>query len=163
MLNYQQLFHPQFYYAHRPIVNSAQVAQVIIYKPTGNITEWVPGADEFGDDLYVKVWEGHARVQPNKDWRARPKEAAGDFDVTHAVRVQIPIGENLVGSTFDPVDGRRIYGVDPVFAKDFRVDVMVSPVKGTERLVGDQFIVRNASISSNAWVHNLLCDTGTKK
>lgn len=155
------------------------IARVTVFKPTGEIPEW-DGADGMLGGVWERVWVGPGRVQPNKDWRARPKEVGGEFDATQAVRVQIPIGKNELGA----VRGGQLpfgtlgfgeggfggtleqapfvsYGPDPEFAKDFRVDIDYMPVTGSKVMETKQLIVRNALISSNAWVYNLLCDVGT--
>jgi len=114
------------------------------------------------DNTLELVWRGYGRVQPNKDWRARTRNHANEFNATHAMRVQIPINKNLLGAVYD-VDGNIVsYGIEPIFAKDFVLRVMEAGVSGTEELVGVPLTVRNALNSSTPWVHNLLCDAGTK-
>jgi hypothetical protein len=154
------IFHPDFFYHPRTTVESAMIARVKIYKPTGVPADWVPSVG-MDNDGYILVWEGPARVQPNKDWRARPKEVAGEFNAVHAVRVQIPVGRNELGGVKSG-DRFSSYGVDPAFAKDYRVDVVDMPVIGTIRMEDKALTVRNALVSSNAWLINLLCDVGTK-
>lgn len=150
MLNTRGIFHPQFYYHPRPSVNTAQVARVEVYRPSGVDTRhWEPGGFT-GDPVDTLIWRSQARLQPNNDWRARPKEIQGEFEAIHAVRVQLPIGGNEIGD-------------DMGFFKDDRVLVIASPVIGAEYLIGDEFFVRNAVNSANLWVHNLLCDLGTKQ
>jgi hypothetical protein len=161
MLNSRGIFHPLFATHPRTTVNSAQLARVEVYEPTGNTADWTPGVG-IADNLETLVWKGQARVQPNKDWRARPREFGGEFDATHAIRVQLGIGKNEVGATLD-VDNKIVtYGPDVMFHKDFIVVPIFLPVNGTEVMEGQKLYVRNAEISSNAWVYNLLCDTGTK-
>lgn len=155
------IFHPRFFYHPRPVVNSAQVAYVQVFKPTGGVPRW-NGTDSMENNLLTLVWEGHARIQPNKDWRARPREFAGEFDATQAVRVQLPIGENHLGATF-ATDGTVVtYGADVEFFKDYEVKVVSVPVEGALNMVGNTYFVRNAMTSTNLWVYNLLCDTNTK-
>lgn len=179
-MNNRGIFHPDFFYHARPVVESAMIAKITIWEPTGAVPEWL-GGNEMSADPWRLVWVGFGRVQPNKDWRARPKEVGGEMDAVHAIRVQIPIGKNLLGAVTggrEPfgagdfgddgfggvIEGYEIieYGPDPLFAKDFAIRVDNMPVIGTESMESKQLIVRNALISSNAWVHNLLCDIGTK-
>ena len=40
------------------------------------------------------AYEGQARISPNKDWRARKQEVAGQIAVEHAVRFQIDLMHN---------------------------------------------------------------------
>lgn len=154
------VFHPRFFYHARPTVESTMLARVEIYRPTGKQSNWTPG-EGMSNDAYELVWVGDARIQPNIDWRAREREFAGEFDATHAVRVQVPMQRNELNAV--KVNGEYVsYSPDPEFYKDFVVKVVASYVKGTDKLVGMKYTVRNAINSSNAWVHNLLCDTGTK-
>lgn len=156
------IFHPDFFYMPRPTVNSAQLAKVRVLHPTGATAHWVPGSG-ISTDMYDAIWEGQARLQPNKDWRARPREVQNEYGAVHAIRVQLPIGMNLFGATYDENDQVTAYGPEPAFSKDDVVLVLESPVIGSETLVGDRYVVRNAKNSANLWLHNLLCDTETKE
>ncbi len=156
------VFHPNFFYAPRRTVESAMIAQVRVSEPTGNVATWTPGSG-MSSGIYAPIWEGHARVQPNKDWRARPREQVGEFDAVHAIRVQLPIGKNEWGATYDPISGEiTAYAPDPEFYKDYMVEVVNTDVIGAEQLEGDVYYIRNAKTSANLWLYNLLCDTGTR-
>lgn len=157
------IFHPDFFYMPRRSLNTTQIVEVEVYERTGETTQWTPVAGMSGN-IYNLVWRSNARLQPNKDWRARPREFSKEFDDVHAVRIQLPIGKNLFGAEYDPLDPTKIiaYGVDPDWAKDYEVRVVSSRVTGTERLDGTTYVVRNAINSGNAWLYNLLCDVGTK-
>lgn len=155
------LFHPNFFYHPRPVLETADLVHLKIYALTPNAAEWTPGVglEVENDEL---VWEGHGRFQPNKDWRARPREVQFEFDAMQAVRIQIPIGKNLVDAVYDPAEERyTAYGTDPNFVKDMRVQVVSGPVAGFEILEGDNLYIRNALQSQNLWHYNLLCDTKT--
>lgn len=141
------VFHPKFFYHARPVVESVMTATVEIFEPTGGVPKWDGGTGM--SNTYNLVWRGLARIQPNKDWRARPREFAGEFDATQAVRIQVGIGKNELG-------------MDVEFHKDFLVRVVEVPVVGAENMVGNEYYVRNALTSSNLWVYNLLCDINTK-
>lgn len=146
------IFHPNFYYMPRTGLETAMVATVEVYRPNGTEGEhWEPGGF-VGSSNNALIWRSKARVQPNKDWRARVRAMQGEFDATHAVRFQLPIGGNeLAGKP-----------KDVAFYKDDLVRVIGSPVVGSEGLLGNRFVVRNAINSANLWLHNLLCDVGTK-
>ena len=161
MLNARGVFHPAFFYHARPVVNSAQPAFVRIYAPTGNVANWTPGTG-MANNKETLVWEGSARLQPNLGWRARPREFAGEYDATHAVLIQVPMGKNQLGMVVRP-DKSIQYGADVSFFKDFVVRVVDSPVVGTDELELLTYTVRNAIISSNAWSYQLLCDVGTNQ
>lgn len=161
MLNNRGIFHPNFAYHPRLALSGSQQTLVEVFKPTGGTAKWVPGTGMENNTL-EKVWRGYARVQPNIDWRARTREHGNEFNSTHAVRIQLSIGRNLLGAVLD-VDGKVVtYGDDPTFAKDFIVMVVESPVSGTQGLLDKPFVVRNALTNDKAWLYNLLCDTGTK-
>lgn len=155
------IFHPNFFYAPRRTTDTSQLVDLSIYDLTPDAIGWEPGVgvDVTPDTL---IWRGKGRVQPNKDWRARPREVQFEYDAVQAVRVQIPIGKNLVGAVWDPVAKRYTsYGDDPEFVKDLRVHIDAGPVKGFEGMEGDNLYIRNAIQNQNLWVYNLLCDTKT--
>ena len=155
------IFHPNFFYAPRRSLSTTQLADINIYRLSPDGGEWIPGVGlQVTPD--VKVWSGKGRVQPNKDWRARPREVQHEYDGVQAVRVQIPIGKNLVGATWDEDEGRyTAYGPDPKFIKDLRVEIIGGPVSGFELMEGDNLFVRNAIQNQNLWLYNLLCDVKT--
>lgn len=143
------MFHPDFAYHVRPTVNSAQLAKVKVYKPTGVRATWTPG-DGMSDDSYELVWQGQGRIQPDLDWRARNRDFSGEQTGVIAVRVQLPIGGNELGD-------------DVTFAANYRVNIEYMPNSGGNTMVGKTLYVRNATMSSNAWLYNLLCDSDTGK
>lgn len=146
------IFHPEFFYHARPVVESAMIATVEIFSPNGEPSNWVPGVG-MEDNLYTKRFVGKARIQPNKDWRARAREQGLEFGATQAVRIQIGIGTNTLTGPDASED----------FSKDWLVVVTTTDVTGTESLIGTHYYVRNTEHSSNAWLHNLLCDTNTRE
>lgn len=155
------VFHPDFFYAPRRTVETAGLVYLKIYDLTPEGADWEPGIG-LEVDPDTLVWEGHGRFQPNKDWRSRPREVQFEYDAVQAVRIQIPIGRNLVGSVYDDALGRyTAYGPDPEFVKDMRVEVIDGPVKGFENTEGKNLYVRNAIQNQNLWQYNLLCDTKT--
>lgn len=155
------VFHPNFFYAPRRSVESAELVHIKIYKLAVDGGDWVPGVGMVGSDDTL-VWEGHGRFQPNKDWRSRPREVQFEYDAVQAVRIQIPIGRNQVGSVFDTDKNRYTsYGPDPDFVKDMRVEVISGPVTGFEHTEGKNLYIRNAIQNQNLWQYNLLCDTKT--
>lgn len=155
------IFHPSFFYHARPAVESAQVTRIEVYAPTGEVAKWTPGSG-MGDNLLKLVWVGHGRLQPDKDWRARAKDQGNEHDAVQAVRIQLPIGQNEHDAVRDAAGKIITYGPDPLFAKDFVVRATETYVIGTEELLHRDYYVRNALPSGNAWLYNLLCDTGTK-
>lgn len=155
------IFHPNFFYAPRRTVETAELVNIKIYDQTPNAAEWEPGVGlEVEPDTLV--WVGQGRFQPNKDWRSRPREVQFEYDAVQAVRIQIPIGRNQVDAVWDEVAKRYTsYGADPAFVKDMRVEVIDGPVKGFEHTDGKNLYIRNAIQNQNLWQYNLLCDTKT--
>jgi len=154
------VFHPDFFYHPRRTLETTQLVPVTILAMNPNSGEWEPGQG-IVENRDTPVWQGRARVQRNKDWRARPREVQFEYDGTQAVRVQLSIGKNLVGATFDADGNVREYGPDPEFLKDMRVHINGSAVKGFEGMIDDNLYIRNAVQNQNLWVYNLLCDTKT--
>lgn len=155
------IFHPNFFYAPRRTLNTSYLTELKIYRLTPNAIDW-----EFGEEPTVEpdvlVWHGMGRFQPNKDWRSRPREVQFEYDAVQAVRIQIPIGKNLVGSRRDPTTEEIIeYGSDPDFVKDMRVQVVSGNVEGFQMMEDDNLYIRNAIQNQNLWHYNLLCDTKT--
>lgn len=161
MINFGGIFHPNFPYHMRASVESSQMVLVEGYRPTGGTAEWTPGVG-MSDDTLELVWTGYARIQPDKDWRARAREQGNEFNAIQAVRVQLGINRNLLGAVKD-ASGKIIqYGPVVVFAKDYVIRVTGSNVTGTEGLMNRELAVRNALSSTHPWALNLLCDASTK-
>lgn len=155
------IFHPNFFYAPRRTLDTSQLIDINIYDLTPNGAEWFPGVG-MDVDPDTLLWSGKGRFQPNKDWRSRPREVQFEYDAVQAVRIQIPIGKNLLGAVWDENEKRYTsYGTDPEFVKDLRVEVIGGPVKGFESTEGKNLYIRNAIQNQNLWVYNLLCDTKT--
>ena len=155
------VFHPLFAYHARPSIESSQQALVNVYAPTGGTAEWTPGVG-MANTTTALVWTGYARIQPDKDWRARARDHGNEFNAVQAVRVQLGIGKNLLGAVKDATGKITAYGVDPEFKKDFVVCIQETNITGTEGLVGQSLTVRNTLTSTVPWSYKLLCDTGTK-
>lgn len=151
------VFHPNFFYAPRNTVESAMTVEIEVYEPTGGVAQWQGGTTMSNNMLKLR-WKGMARVQPDKDWRSRPREAAGEFTAVQAVRVQVGVNKNL----YEASPGVLHPDASENFEKDWVVVVVSSPVIGTECMDGDRYVVRNALGSGNRWVHNMLCDATTK-
>lgn len=156
------VFHPDFFYTPRRTTDTTQLADLEIFFTTPEADVWVPGVG-VNPVPDVLAWTGKGRVQPNKDWRSRPREVQFEYDAVQAVRVQIPIGQNLAGATYDPNDPTRViaFGPDPHFVKDMRVRIKGGPVNGFQLMEGDNLMIRNAVQSQNLWLYNLLCDIKT--
>lgn len=157
------VFDPRYFYHARPTVEGTQIAHIEISEPTSLPAQWTPGVGM--SNPWTLRWKGQARVQPNKDWRARQREVSGEFTATHAVRIQMGIGKNELGAVrVDPLDPNSeilSYGPDPAFGLGWRVHVVEVPLEGADNLLTRDYVVRNAIVSSNTWAYRLLCDTDT--
>lgn len=154
------VFDPRYFTHLRPTVNSTQIGRVEVFRPTGEHPGWERGVGNL-DNAFELVWRSNGRVQPNIDWRARVREFSGEFDATMAVRIQLPIGQNEIGATYDANGAVIQYGPEVEFAMGYVVRVLETPVSGTSDLLNRDYTVRNALPSTNMWLHNLLCDVGT--
>ena len=129
---------------HRVPVKGAMQATIrILRRPSSGSTavNWTPETGGVTQGIRL-VWEGQARVQSNKDWRARRRSGRGDPMIQHAFRVQIPLrDENGLVPPVDVEDG---------------IQVIAAP--NDEDLMRQTMTVRNNSVGSNPFNKNLLCD-----
>lgn len=140
---------PRWVYASRKVPSGFMEAIVEIFRPAAQDDDPIfnPDTGEWTGGQPTYLFQGRARVQPNKDWRARNREFAREETAEHAVRVQVEFGSN----TLDGSDGAL-----PEFRIGDRVKVTYSP--HDEALKDYLFTIRNPISSSNAWLRNLLCD-----
>lgn len=136
-LNLRPSMDPRWPLHHRSVPIGWQVATIIIARRDGTEAVWNPttGAVTGGGLNYV--WLGQARLQPNKDWRARRRNGEDSPTVQHAMRVQAPMD------------------CPPILLGDF-IGVMENPYDDAlERYV---FHIRNPIESSNTWGRSVLGD-----
>lgn len=138
-LNTRRSMDPRFPLHHRSVAEGFMAATIQIFRRTGDETDITWSVETGGnvpamDTLYI----GQARLQHNKDWRARFRDAASDPVVQQAIRVQIPLSD-----------------CPPVNTSDI-IKVLDAPYDRS--LEQYTLHVRNSLNSSNAWVHNILCD-----
>jgi hypothetical protein len=129
---------------HRvPVKGAMQAVIQVLRRPTSGSTavEWTPATGGVTQGI-VPIWEGKARVQSNKDWRARRRSGRGDPMVQHAFRVQVPL--------------RDENGLVPAFDVEDLIRVIEAP--NDEDLLRWRMVVRNNSVGSNPFNKNLLCD-----
>lgn len=142
-------------------------AMVIGWYPRKSDPDWDPlnGKPSRGDTMDRRDirYIGPARVQPNKDWRARQIESPGQIPVQHAWRIQV----DMMGNRYDPdnpeiwLPPEREYAIGETPAETrFRVVQLVEKngVKVASMVGKFTYIVRNISEGSNSWVRTLLCD-----
>lgn len=149
-LNARRSLDPRWLTHHRRVVKGFMLRDVIIYALDTNApaAHWDPETNTMVGEERQLLWEGQARIQGNKDWRARSVEAGGDPQMVHYVRVQIPFGPD------NPVPHIPVAAL-----------IEVQPVPSESTWVHDDDImawtlrVRNSVNNSNPWVRNLLCGT----
>jgi hypothetical protein len=140
---------PRWVYASRKVPSGFMEATIEIFRPAPQNSEPVfdPETGTWSGGPVTYLFRGRARVQPNKDWRARNREFAREETAEHAVRVQVEFGSNTIEGSD---------GVLPEFRLGDRIRVTSSP--HDTALEDYIFTVRNPTSSSNAWLRNLLCD-----
>lgn len=139
-LNDRVMMHTNWPLHHRRVVNGSMKATIRILRRNtdgSEAVEWDPVTGGVSTGVTI-LWTGKARVQHNKDWRARRRSGRGDMMIQHAFRVQIP---------------HR--GVPFIDAEDV-VQIIRSPYDpDLERYT---LYVRNSTVGSNPFNQNLLCD-----
>lgn len=141
--------HPAYFRHATPVIEGDMVALIEIKKPYSGATEpvWNEATQEWAYDANEVVWRGMARVQPNKDWRARNREWAQENTAEHAIRVQINLYKNMLYPwPAPPVDLKHGYIVTVVNNPN-------DPI--LERYM---FTIRNPIGASDNWHRTLLCD-----
>lgn len=129
---------------HRvPVMGAMQATIRVLRRPTsGSVAvDWTPETGGVTAGIQT-IWTGQARVQSNKDWRARRRSGRGDPMIQHAFRVQVPI--------FDE------NGPVPAFDVEDIVQIIEAP--NDSDLLRQTLTVRNNSVGSNPFNKNLLCD-----
>lgn len=149
-LNARRSLDPRWLTHHRRVVKGFMLREVVIFALSTDApaARWDPLTNTLvGGDRQL-LWEGQARIQGNKDWRARSITSASDPQMVQYVRVQIPFGpDNPVPHI--PVDAVvEVQPVDPDSTWVHDDDIMAWTLR-----------VRNSVNSSNPWVRNLLCGT----
>lgn len=169
MLNARGVIDPRFALRNRAVATGAMIAEVRVLHPTAPAKSWNPFSDDPNDRVfaastlksYANHYVGRARVQPNKDWRARRYQWNTESVADHAVRIQIDLTGNTV------VNGDKLYPEQQAFEAGGMHNgdiVVVSHVPAPYGLMLEpmiaqfQYVIRNISASSNSWVRDLLCD-----
>lgn len=166
-LNRRLLITDKWMTQHRPVAVGAQVCGVVAWVPKVVDNGWNPlnpdgdtAFDESSSNVDIR-YIGTARVQPNKDWRARYIESPAQIPVQHAWRIQL----DYDGNRSDPLQPNA---VSPIYheLRDTPVGTMIrlislgegETVLRASMLSKFTFFVRNISESSNSWVRTLMCD-----
>lgn len=145
-LNARRAIDPRWLTHHRRTAEGFMLRTIEIYVQDSPAAGWDPATNELIGGTRTMIWDGRARVQGNKDWRARSVLAAGDPQMVHYVRVQIPFTKD------GPVPHIPVDAIIEVKAAD-----PDSNWRHDDDLGAYTLRVRNTVNSSNPWVRNLLC------
>lgn len=146
MLHGRRSLDPRWIRHHRSVPEGWMIHPVIIYRRGSGVPTLDPVTGEVTGVEMEQIWEGRARIQPNKDWRARFVESANDPQMVHYTRVQIPVRTGEQPPTFRVGDTLIAQDVQDTTDWVYNHD-----------LKGWMLYVRNAQNSSNRWLVNLLC------
>jgi hypothetical protein len=176
-LNTRPSFDPRFPFHHREVARGAMLCTGVLYRVTPvspGTSSWnylatdpkdrTPGTSAPG----VAIYQGQARVQPNKDWRARKQSSRDETYVEHAVRIQLDFLRNELREQLLTKGITQTLNEQPVIrvGDAFKVTGVHKSLDGLPvdtQLMEYTYRVRNITSSSNSWVINLLCDNDVTK
>ena len=147
------LLHPRYFRHPVPSLESDYVALIEFTRLDSEANtppEWDEEAEEWTSSALLPLWRGMARLQPNKDWRARNRTWASEETGEHALRIQMNLYKNLLV----PKDE---WPAAPVDIKHGDL-VTVTSNPNDPVLEGYQFTVRNSMGASDSWLRTILCD-----
>lgn len=145
-LNARRALDARWLQHHSIVPKGFMIAQISIHRVVNGRAEWDPATGDVVGPNSEFVWTGQARVQDNKDWRARNVEAGTDPQMVQYARIQIPITPDNRPPIIEVND--IIYVLPPDPESTWRHDPDLSRYT---------FHVRNSMNSSNPWLRNLLC------
>lgn len=146
MLNARRSLDPRWITNHRRAAEGFMISTIEIYKQSASLPTWNPDTNDLSDDGIEVVWSGYARIQDNKDWRARDVASAGDPQMLQYVRFQIPLNKSGPVPHIPPGYLIRVLDVDAESSWFLDPD-----------LSNWTFRVRNTVNSSYPWLRNILC------
>lgn len=145
-LNARRALDPRWITNHAIVPKGFMIATITIHRVVDGRAEWDPATGDVSPDNFETVWTGQARIQGNKDWRARHVESAVDPQMVHYARIQIPLTSDNRPPVIETDD--VIFATPPDPNSTWRHD---------EDLSRYTFRVRNTLNSSNPWIRNILC------
>ena len=146
------VFHPDWVYHHRPTVDSAMLARVLIERVDSTVEpEYDFDTGEYVGNAMTPLYLGIARVQK----RAFPTTRDFVQDTAKFQRMQVQISLN--GNELpNPAEGVLV----DIHVND-RVTLLTNPADpGTE---GETYYVHGDGSSSNPWLRNLTCQNNMKQ
>lgn len=145
-LNLRRSLDPRWITNHAIVPKGFMIVQISLHRVVDGRAEWDPATGDVAPGNFELIWEGQARVQGNKDWRARHVETAVDPQMVQYARIQIPLTPNNRPPQIETDDVIFVKTPDPE-----------STWRHDEDLTRYTFRVRNALNNSNPWLRNLLC------
>lgn len=144
---------PRYFSHPRPSFEGDYVALVEFFDPSDSDDDvsWDEVEEKWVSVIKSPLWRGMARVVPNKDWRARTKDFAGESNAEHAVRVQLDIRKNLL---VPKAQWTQENAVD--LKTNHMMRVITNPAD--QLLTEYRFVVRNSVGASDNWHRTILCD-----
>lgn len=146
------VFHPEWVYHHRPVVDSAMLGRVLIERVDSTVEpEYDFDTGEYVGNGMIPLYRGVARVQK----RAFPTNREFVQDTAKFQRMQIQI--SFEGNELpNPTEGVLI----DIHVND-RVTLLANPSDpGTQ---AETYYVHGNATSSNAWLRNLTCQSNMKQ
>lgn len=147
-VNARRSLDPRWLTHHRRVPKGFMLRDIEIHVQDSSVSGWDPETNELIGGGTSTIWTGKARIQGNKDWRARSVLSAGDPQMVHYVRVQIPFGPD------NPVPHIPVNAVIKIMPPD-----PDSTWPQDDDLGSYTLRVRNTVNNSNPWLRNLLCGT----
>jgi len=158
MLNTRSVFDPRFSEAFARTGQAAMTSSVLVRrrKPEGaaGAAEWDYSLGKYRGSDFVTLWAGQARVQPNKDWRAKSYEFANMTTAMQACRFSLPL--------MDGVWNGALAEEQRHFEDEDQIIIVENFFPGLDAIKRFTFIVRNDLISGNAGLQNILADVDLK-
>lgn len=143
---------PRYFRHAVPVIEGDMIATIEISVPFDGTQEpyWDDATGAWVSPAAVLIWQGKARIQPNKDWRARNREWSMENTAEHAIRVQLNLAKNLLVP-------REAWPADPVDIQHGHI-VHVIDNPDDPLLTNYLMTVRNPIGASDSWHRTLLCD-----
>lgn len=148
MLNGRRSLDPRWIKHHRRVPEGFMIHDIVIYRMSEDPVVLDPATGQYSGGELLPLWSGKARIQPNKDWRARTVESGSDPQMLQYTRVQIPLKAD------NPVPTLRVQDIIAAQEMEDTDDWVFN-----NTLTAWTMYIRNAENSSNRWLYNILCNS----
>lgn len=158
MLNTRSIFDPRFTRAVAQVGQGGMTSSVLVRRPLPEDSPlrggWNYEEGKHIGEEFQTLWAGPARVQPNKDWRAKSYEFASTTTAIQACRFSLPLADGAWNGALSASE-REFRDEDQIIIQSNAFDHL----DAIKRFV---YIVRNGLVSGNAGLQNILCDVDLK-